>query len=624
MSATEDRFSPVFTTPAIAAPPRINGSTALLRRVRFWFPLFSVMARLVAVVVLFTHAAVTLDLGDVRDTGIVSIVPLSGHLALALLCLSFGLLIRRYSSVGEDMAPVRRSLSGVLLGAHVAVLAVVLFAITAFQEQAVRHNVAWRHVGVIDQITSTGSIDPKIDAYFNWPGFFGFFATLLRAAGLSDALVVARFAPLVLNLLFLLPLQMLLRCTTSDARTIWLSSWFFLLMNWVNQDYFSPQGMTFFLFLLTCAIILAWFTHPERVAARSGPGQIALPSGNRAPMLAVILLLFGATVSSHQLTPFAVLAVVAALTWSRQSDTPGFVLLFATMLVGWMAFMSMRYLSGHIRELAGDFGRLLDNADEGVVQRITGSSGHLFVVRERLAFTAILWTLAVFSALRMRRAGTFDRAMALIALATFPLLLSQSYGGEMLLRVYLFSLAPVAWMIARLFVDAAGQVSRLATTGVIVTSMLMSGGFMVARYGNDRILQFSRNEVRALDALYGLAPTGSRLISINGILPWRSQGYDAYDYETLRNFADQQASSETGPDLAKVVRFSHSGCSYVILSRADIAYSSMFGTFDPAMLAAFERSLVNDQKFKIVLVNPDTRILGGPSRKGVLCPLQLP
>ena len=513
-------------------------------------------------------------------------------------------------------------MSGVLLGAHVVVLAVVLFAITAFKEQAVRHNVAWRHVGVINQITSTGSIDPKIDAYFNWPGFFGFFATLLRAAGLSDALVVARFAPLVLNLLFLLPLQMLLRCTTSDARTIWLSSWFFLLMNWVNQDYFSPQGMTFFLFLLICAIVLAWFTHPERVAARSGLEQIPLPrSGNRAPMLAVILLLFGASVSSHQLTPFAVIAVVAALTWFRQSDTPGFVLLFSTMLVGWLAFMSLRYLSGHIRELADDFGRLLDNADEGVAERITGSTGHLFVVRERLAFTAILWALAVFSALRMRRAGTFDRALALMALATFPLLLSQSYGGEMLLRVYLFSLAPVAWMIARLFVDAAGHLSRLATAGVVVTSMLMSGGFMVARYGNDRILQFSRNEVRALDELYRLAPTGSRLISINGNLPWRSQGYDAYDYETLRNFADQQGSSETGPDLAKVVRSGHSDCSYVILSRADIAYSSMFGTFDPAELAAFEQSLVKDQQFEVVLANPDTRVLGGPSRKGVLCPL---
>ena len=39
-------------------------------------------------------------------------------------------------------------------------------------------------------------IDPDIDAYFNWPGFFTLLATVLGATGL-DPVAVALWAPVV-------------------------------------------------------------------------------------------------------------------------------------------------------------------------------------------------------------------------------------------------------------------------------------------------------------------------------------------------------------------------------------------------------------------------------------------
>ena len=112
-----------------------------------------------------------------------------------------------------------------------------------------------------------------MNAYHNWPGFFALGALLTEVAGFNSALSFASWAPLFFNLIDLGALLLILRACTTDRRLIWLSVWFFYLTNWVGQDYFSPQGLNFFFYLVIMAILLQWFKmEPTADGATPVPG----------------------------------------------------------------------------------------------------------------------------------------------------------------------------------------------------------------------------------------------------------------------------------------------------------------------------------------------------------------
>ncbi len=69
-----------------------------------------------------------------------------------------------------------------------------------------------------------------------------------------------RWAPLVLNLSYLLPLKVIANVTLRSERARWLVLPLFLAGNWIDQDYFSPQGVDFFLYLVVIAVLLKSFS----------------------------------------------------------------------------------------------------------------------------------------------------------------------------------------------------------------------------------------------------------------------------------------------------------------------------------------------------------------------------
>src|SRR6266487_849605 len=110
--------------------------------------------------------------------------------------------------------------------------------------------------GTLPDIMRTGSVDPGLDAYFNWPGFFVLSAFVTQIIGYHDILPLAAWAPVFFNLIYLGPLYMIYTSATTDKRLVWLGPWFFYLTNWIGQDYFSPQGFNFFLYLVIIATLL--------------------------------------------------------------------------------------------------------------------------------------------------------------------------------------------------------------------------------------------------------------------------------------------------------------------------------------------------------------------------------
>ena len=267
-----------------------------------------------------------------------------------------------------------------------------------------RGEVAFRHLGIADALSRTQGIDPDIDAYFNWPGFFALLATVLGATGL-DPVAVALWAP-VLNVgLWLVALGVLTGYLTRDPRRRWLVLWVFCLGSWQDQDYLSPQAFGFFLYLVVVALLLGplaarapvfrGFRRADLVAWWRGRLPAESRPGHRVSALAVILLLVAVICASHQLTPFMVLIAMTALTLSGRVWPSRLPLITVVVLTLWLVYPASAYLVGH--PPLADAG-LQGATEANVVDRLSGTAGHVLVVQVRMVLTVVLWALAAAGA----------------------------------------------------------------------------------------------------------------------------------------------------------------------------------------------------------------------------------
>jgi hypothetical protein len=164
---------------------------------------------------------------------------------------------------------------------------------------------------------------------------------------------------------------MIFTSASTDKRLAWLALWFFYLTNWVGQDYFSPQGFNFFLYLVIIAILLKWFKAPVMVQPGRGRrwqwlGRFSflvqrpyewltatdilytpIESRQRIALLAIVLTIFVCIVYSHPLTPFFVLASVTALVFFRRCTPRWLPLLMAIIIALWLMCMAQPFLAGH-------------------------------------------------------------------------------------------------------------------------------------------------------------------------------------------------------------------------------------------------------------------------------------
>lgn len=566
-----------------------------------------------------------------NDLGLVSVLPIRLLVALGILTVGF-------------VWVVRRSPRGPLVLGYMILLIAALYGLPAMLGGEATEHVAWRHAGIVDYVARHGSVDGTLDAYFNWPAFFILSAFVQDVAGVRDVLSVANWGPLFFNLLYLAPLLVIFRTVTEDRRTVWLAVAVFYLANWVSQDYFAPQALAYFLFLALIAVVLRWFrTEPDSSRPRfrgaepspllrpgRGAGVSAAPEGRppggaarggreRAALLLVAVLIFAAMVPIHQLTPFAALLSVGLLVLARRCSARGMPALMAVMIVAWLVFMAVAYLNGNLERLLAGIGDLGAAASENVSGRVTGSPGHELVVTLRLALTGGLWLLAAIGALVRLRSGHRDRALVVLALAPFPLLALQSYGGEMLLRVYLFSLPFVAFFVATLLArllprgaHAGGAWRSVAIGGA---TLVLLAGFMITRYGNQRVEVFSGQETRAVERLYEIAPPGAELVAGSVNVPWKAQGYELYEYDVVTEMPawelarrdDGQMPTVLADVIALMEEHRRSGA-FLILSRSQREYTDLLDPAPRGSLASFEQMVSISSRFRLVYENRDASV----------------
>jgi hypothetical protein len=359
----------------------------------------------------------------------------------------------------------------------------------------------------VDWLVSGEGFDPEVVLYHNWPLFPSLIAGVLKVTQLEPTDLMAVF-PFVINLAYLVPLVMLVRSFRGEDNRWWAGVWFFYLFNWTGQDYFSPQAFAFLLFLVLMALL-------AHVALRRD-GRFGMP------LMVAILALYGAIILTHVLTAILTLAIIAALHITRRLKQPTLVLAGIVMFAAWQVYGAFPYL-----DLNNE--RVVDNLfDPGtfivsnVESRLEGTEGHTAVGRLRMFTTLVAFALGGFGVLVWLKDVTaklqttrFTRGLEPVfkaltpgpeaASATMaaqpvvfaiPVLLGVAvvgpifvYGGEMLIRIALFSLPA----LAILFV---GTVSwRVSVIPVVVILAVMTPVHMVTHYGNELYDYVSPKEI---------------------------------------------------------------------------------------------------------------------------------
>ncbi|MEV7573791.1 glycosyltransferase [Pseudarthrobacter sp. NPDC089323] len=552
-------------------------------------------------------AASAVTLPVTSDLGLVAMLPWPFWVGVVLLNVAFVVALR-----GDTVGPAHR----VVMLWLVVVLVLVLFGTALFVTDVPRGEVAFRHLGIADALSDMQRVDPGIDAYFNWPGFFALLATVLAATGL-DPVSVALWAPVLNVFLWLAAVGVVMRYLTNDPRRRWLVLWIFCLGNWQDQDYLSPQAFGVFLYLVIVALLVgplaalpprfrgfrradlaAWWQ--ERRPADSRPGH-------RVAALAMVLLLVVVIFASHQLTPFMVLFAITTLTLSGRVWPSQLPLITAVVLVLWFVYPASAYLAGHPPiEDAGFQGAVATN----VVERVGGTPGHLLVVQLRVGLTVVLWLLAAAGAVREWRRGRLDIRVAILAAAPLMLFPVQSYGGEMLIRVSLFALPFIALLAcsALLPPDGSLRLSIRRAAALVLTFVVLAVLNVTGRFGNAEYDLFSDSEMAAVTAVQSLAPPGSAIISAAHPTPWRDQTYLEHQYRTIDDLCSPDLSAATcGPIVYNFVRHNAQG-GFLMFLRSSEASIVLQGESTTEGFAELEEWLDAQNGVRLAFSNAEARV----------------
>jgi hypothetical protein len=565
------------------------------------------------------------DLNQMTDIGLVSILPLTFILCMIVCTVGFILVLQQ------------RQANELVLFLYLAGLIWFIHGTPQLLYGTLRYSWAWKHVAIVDYIQRHGAVDPAIqylNIYHNWPGFFTLNTLITELSGLPSALDYAGWAPVFFNLIDLGALLFIYRSFTSDRRLIWLGASFFFLGNWIGQDYFSPQALTYFLYLIVLGICLAWFQDPEmpsrqaflhffqprRFPRRERPTKTISATGQPYQRVGAVLLALMAMVaiaSSHQLTPLMLFAALAGLVVLRSCRVRSLPVILAVITVAWIIFLAVGYLHGSLQVILESIRLFFGNLDSNLVNLTVSSAGQVLVAKMDRGLTVLIGALALLGLLRRFRSSHWDLSAVILLITPLPLLVIP-YGGEILFRVYFFMLPFLAFFAAGLFFPqpSAGK-SFFTSIALILTSILMLVGLGFGYYGKEKINYFPPGEVAAANYIADHAQPGALIYTATLDWPLIIHNYEYFQYESISNFdRDYQHEIIEDPVAAISKEMGNFPSAYLILSNSQKADIYMTGALPPNSLDQIVNALTRSPKFHVVYQNSDAIVLSLASQVG--------
>ncbi|AMW14261.1 glycosyltransferase [Streptomyces qaidamensis] len=533
------------------------------------------------------------NLNAMTDLGLLQVLPVLFWVALGLL------------AVGFCVALSDRRTRGGWFAVYVLGLIAILHATPALLYPTLRYGWAWKHVAVVDAMIRNGGSVPgaeKLDVYDQWPGFFHLNALVLQATGLESALGYAVWAPPVNNVLLLAPLLLIYRAVTTNRRLIWGAVWIFYSCSWVGQDYFAPQAFAFLLFVTLIALVMGQL----RAFAERPPGDVARawPVGR----FLLVVLIMGVIVCSHPLTPLMMISALVALSLPRRNRRVLLPVLGAGVLltVVWDATVARPFVSANLSEFVGALLKPDSNVVSGLAALGTAAPGQVQVSWIDRGLSAMVFLLAALAFVRRR--WTRRTGMPLLVLAPMPVLIANSYGGEMIFRAYLFALPAAALLIAALLFESRRH-PRLRVILVAPLLLAMLGGLLFGYYGKESANYFTKEEVAATYFVTATTPPGSLIVSLTSDVPGLEMNYDRHpriqlneqDLEVRQRLVDNPVEGlEPFIDGATVRE-----PAYIVLSRAQAAECYLNGTLPADTMQRMDKAMSETWGFVRVFRNQD-------------------
>jgi GT2 family glycosyltransferase len=587
------------------------------------------LALLGSAVALWLIALPRTDIDRLGGFGLTDRLPIIFWTSLVLLCVGFAISLHH---------PRRR------LGWPIAyTVALIAFerATSALVYPTLLYSWAWKHVDIIDRLSANGghlqlnNSLGEMSAYDQWAGFFSANTALVKLLGVHDTLAYARWAPLVSSLLLLVPLVLIFQVFSRDRRMVWTAVWIFFLGNWVGQDYFSPQAYAFVLYLGVLAVVFRRMARPARLGKHHAGDSVhpltapaPPPQDRRARLLwtALLLVPLAAISAAHQLTPLMLGAGLAGISlFTRRYRNWPLAIAALALPVLWDSTAALPFVSVNIKQIIQNFGDLMANSSATTGATPTGI-GQVTISYLDRGLSASVAVLAVAGALRhpaLRRTGL---PLLLIGAAALPMLVANNYGGEMIFRVFLFTLPALAFFAAAALQPRprqvqlpapAGQGSRFAlraarpslrTTAVTLPVLLILGlAFVPSYFGKDALNYYPPGEIQLVQKLWKTAPTGAYIVAGDSDFPDANRRYDTsphYWIDEDTPAAVKRLLADPGKQLAHdFVWVNRKTGGYLVITQSQYNDANLSGLLPPGGLAKIQAAAESSPRFRVVARN---------------------
>jgi hypothetical protein len=309
-------------------------------------------------------------------------------------------------------------------------------------------------------------------------------------------------------------------------------------------------------------------------------------------------LVFAVVVVAHQLTPYIVAGSAIALVALGLVRSYQIIPIIIGLAVGYLIprygvvdhyglFQGFNFFS-HAQTVAS-------GADE--------SAGRVFNHNITLVMVLVVWGLAVLAVgSAWRRPGPVALP-GLLAFAPFGVLLVQSYGGEAIFRVYLFSAPWCAYLIASLVLRrrwlphlAGVPTGASAVVLAVICTLQIGQGQAIANV-------FTTADVAAAEYVYSHAEPGARLVVPADNFPANltansdSVKYSALIDETKRLYPYELTDAGAS---ALDARFDDSHVTYLVFSPSMVGYLRYYGYMSADTLTTLQAEISKSPRWQLV------------------------
>ena len=534
------------------------------------------------------------------DFGLIHSLSYSYFISMALLLGSFILALRST----ED----RRIFFAIIL-----ILILIIFLTPSIIEGTSRFRFSYKVYGFAEYIIRNGNFNPNAIWYHDWPGSFLWISMLSDIIKQNDDFLILMYFPFIIQILYLFPLYIFLKSLFQNDKKIWISIWIFYIINFINQDYMSPQAFAYLYYLIMLSIIvkLANIGTIDRSGTIDRNGTIDSNntnynninySNNISYKFTSVILISGLTIT-HMLTPMIVLSIIffSALfsPSSIKKNLFKFTLVLTIIMTVWVIYGAQQYLNWHLLDFFQNTFGGLDSYSQNIQQRVSGSPAHLIVSELMIGTTLISGVFAIIGIILSfyRKDKISKLNIKLVSMIIAIMVLAKSpYGGEMIMRIFLFILPFVSFFIAQIYVSKA---KIILTVFLIVMTPLN----LVTHYGNEKYDYVSKAELNSFDFYYKNVDNKN----VTGGYPITYYKFaEKFNYVQFKEFKDlkwdgTKYTTETGDK------------NNMMVSRGDKEQLAIFSD-DVTFINEFENNLMNSNNYVKVYANSDVNLYNIRSR----------